>query len=151
MDLENILNSLEEVIINDLNSHIEDLNTTDLTLDYIDENNVVMFELDIDKNKRSVMLFILPENSNHNRITMDDDEVVSQVSIYVICRDDTKQNLYKKVLRYTKSIFNLLKDNNTLNNAVGDIQVNDTEYYHAVEGNEFIKGSEIVINLFYES
>ena len=150
MDLENIIEELKNILIADFGDSLKFYSDEQIIFSNVEENNIVCFDFDIDKNKKDLMIFLLPENDNVSNLSIYDDEIESDLTIYLIHRNDTKEYLFKKTIRSVKSLTKLLKNNRTLNNKVGDLQINNAEYYHAVEGNENIKGAEIGITIKYE-
>jgi len=148
--IEQILEELKTLLTTDYIPILVDLNTPELLLDMPREQDVVLYVLDIDKYKTNATFFMLPENQTINELTIGDNEVEDNATIYIVCRNDKEENLTKKVLRYTAGLKKLLKEQPTLNGLVGNTKITSAEYYHAVEGNVNIKGAEISLVFSYE-
>ncbi|AFG37631.1 hypothetical protein [Spirochaeta africana] len=149
MNLETIIDKIREIILRDFETEAATLFTDggEPELDPVVDESIVAFDFDIDKNKRGLMLFLLPEAEQVERITIEGEESTQGVSVYIICRNDTPANLYKKVLRYSRAFRDMIRGNNTLDGIAGDSYVTNAEYFHAVEGNPAIKGAELQITV----
>jgi len=123
-----------------------------LTVPTITAATVKAYDFDLDKNRRDLMVFILPDGDALEGITLDGThEVRSQISMFFIYRNDTREDSFKKVLRTVSCFMEILKGDPTMTGTVSDSSVQAVEYYHAVEGSEDVKGAELTLEAIYET
>ena len=152
MKLENeILESLKDYIINNINNSIDSVNTgNSIRLDDITKDSVAIDYPDTDSMKSNVMFYILPENESFSEFTLGGDLARFNNTVYIIAKKDNQENLIKKVFRYYGALMHCIKIDPSLASVVDETKFISMEFYPAVEANKNIVAIELHLEITYE-
>lgn len=137
-----ILNQLRTVIQTRLNDHIQGL-------PQIGERNVQVDFPDTDQMPKDVMFYIQPNWSEYEALTTESDSSTFNVAVFILCRRDRQENLTTKIYGYFNALYSLLRTNTSLDAFVDFTDINDADFYPAVEGNRNIQGVETSVSIRY--
>ena len=138
-----ILNGLKEVISRELNNYLDD------GIEHIDEKAVEIDAPDVDHMKYPTSIYIQPNYSSYENLTVRSDFAESRYAVFILCKRDTQTNLTIKTLSYAKALYECLKKNPTLNEVSDFTMIESSDFFMRVEGNENIKGVEISVVVQY--
>lgn len=138
-----ILNQLKTVIQTQLNSHL------DSTLPSIDQHNVQIDFPDTDQMPKNVMFYLQPNWSEYEALSTESDASTFNIAVFVICKKDKQENLTKKIYGYFNALYSLLRTNIGLDGYVDFCDINDAEFYPAVEGNRNVQAVETAVSIRY--
>lgn len=138
-----ILNGLKEVISRELNNYLDD------GIEHIDEKAVEIDAPDVDHMKYSTSIYIQPNYSSYDNLTVRSDFAEGRYAVFILCKRDTQTNLTIKTLSYAKALYECLKKNPTLNEVSDFTMIESSDFFMRVEGNENIKGVEISVVVQY--
>lgn len=96
------------------------------------------------------MIYIQPSYAEFEPLTTTSDSVGFKISIFIIDKKDTRENLTVKNHAYYEALCALLRNNNELDGAVSEVLINNATFYPAVESNPNVVGVEVEITLGYE-
>ena len=152
MKLENeILESLKEYIISNINNSIDSVNVGNtIRLDDITKDSVVIDYPDTDSMKSNIMFYILPENESFSEFTLGGDLARFNNTVYIIAKKDNQENLIKKVFRYYGALMHCIKLDPSLASVVDETKFISMEFYPAVEANKNIVAIELHLEITYE-
>lgn len=146
--MEQTINALINVIETEYQSYLDELSDAEITLSA--PSTIAMSDIDIGKYRNSVSCFILPDDEDYETETLTEDSISQRVYVYIFIRKDSKEALTKKAMRHSKAFRKMIKENNTLNNEVGYIHTDKSEYYDGVEGTDSIKGLKLSLSVLNE-
>lgn len=138
-----ILNGLKEVISKELNNYLDD------GIEPINEKAVEIDAPDVDHMKYSTAVYIQPNYSSFENLTVRSDFAEGRYAVFILCKRDTQTNLTIKTLSYAKALYECLKKNPTLNEVADFTMIESSDFFMRVEGNENIKGVEISVVVQY--
>lgn len=138
-----IMKKLQEVIQTQLNSYLPS------TLPTISTGNVEIDFPDIDKMPKNVMFYLQPNYADYEPLSTESDSSLFNVSVFIICKKDKQENLTEKVYGYFNALYALLRNNIGLDNTVDFVDVNNADFYPAVEGNANVKATEVGCSVRY--
>lgn len=151
MDFEKLFDDLKDNIESALKVEVDLINSikTDYVVPYI--NKILYGYPDTTKITYNTTLFILPnEEYNVERIGANLNEITIPLSIYIIAKGASEQNLETIILRYMEAFFNLVDKNNDLNNLFDIWYITNLKKYDDVEGLQNTKAVEINLNIIKE-
>ena len=137
-----IINKLKEVISRELNNYLDD------GIEPINEKAVEIAP-DVDHMKYSTAVYIQPNYSSFENLTVRSDFAEGRYAVFILCKRDTQTNLTIKTLSYAKALYECLKKNPTLNEVADFTMIESSDFFMRVEGNENIKGVEISVVVQY--
>ncbi len=138
-----ILEQLRVVLQSDLNDHLEE------GLEGIQEGSVIVDFPDIDLMKFQTVLYIQPNWADYESLSTQSDSSVFNVSIFILCKRDRKEELTRKIYGYFNAVYSLLRNDIALGGMVDFTDVDNAEFYPAVEGNRNVQGVEISVSIRY--
>lgn len=138
-----ILNGLKEVISRELNNYLDD------GIEPINEKSVKIDSPDVDTMEFSTCVFISPNYSSFENLTVRSDFAEGRYSIFILCKRDTYKNLTIKTLSYAKALYECLKKNPTLNEIADFTMIESSDFFLRVEGNSNVRGVEISVVVQY--
>ena len=138
-----ILNQLQKVLTEKLNNYIPD------EYERLDEKCFNVDFPDTDSMPRPTMLYIVPNWAEYQNLTTESDDSNFNLSIFIICKRDKKENLIKKALTMFNAVYLLLRSNMTLDGYVDFVESTGLEYYPAVEGEHSVVGAEMSVSVRY--
>lgn len=136
----NVLNRLREVIIRDLDTE---------GLDPVGETNVLIDFPDQDSMPARSAIYIQPNYCSYDTLTVESDQVELTVSIFVVCKRDTRANLTIKTMAYVNKLYKLLSNDQELDGEIDYLRPETMDFYPALGENKDVKGAEISITLVF--
>jgi len=138
-----ILNQMKTVLQSHLNDHLE------AGLAQIDEHNVAIDFPDTDLMPKATMFYIVPNWADYEVLSTESDNSTFNVALFILCKKDRQENLTRKIYGYFNALYSLLRTNIGLDGYVDFTDVNDAEFYPAVEGNRNVQGVEVSVSIRY--
>lgn len=138
-----ILNALKTVVQTQLSDYLPN------TLDSIGERNVAIDFPETDQMPMKTMLYIQPNWANYENLSTESDLSVFGITVFIVCKKDTQENLTRKIYGYFNALYELLRTNITLDGEVDFVSITDADFYPAVEGNRNIQAIEVSITVTY--
>lgn len=138
-----ILNQMKIVLQEQLNDHLE------TGLEQIDEHNVAIDFPDTDLMPKATMFYIVPNWADYEALSTESDNSTFNVALFILCKKDRQENLTRKIYGYFNALYSLLRTNIGLDGYVDFTDVNDAEFYPAVEGNRNVQGVEVSVSIRY--
>lgn len=138
-----ILNGLKEVISRELNNYLDD------GIEPINEKATKIDSPDVDTMEFPTCVFISPNYSSFENLTVRSDFAEGRYSIFILCKRDTYKNLTIKTLSYAKALYECLKKNPTLNEIADFTMIESSDFFLRVEGNSNVRGVEISVVVQY--
>ncbi len=102
-----------------------------------------------DKMPKPSMIYIQPDFAEYEPLATQNDSASFRVSVFVICKRDKQSELDLKYLGYYNALYQLLRTNTDLDGEVDFVDIADTEFYPAVEGDFNVKGVEVSVSVRY--
>lgn len=138
-----IINQLKTVIQTQLNGHLE------TGLEQINEHNVQIEFPDVDQMPKTIMFYIQPNWADYESLSTESDYSTFNVAVFIICKKDKQENLTKKIYGYFNALYGLLRTNIGLDNHVDFCDINNADFYPAVEGNRNVQAVEVSVSIRY--
>ncbi len=138
-----ILNQMKTVLQGQLNDHLE------TGLEQIDEHNVAIDFPDTDLMPKATMFYIVPNWADYESLSTESDNSTFNLALFILCKKDRQENLTKKIYGYFNALYSLLRTNIGLDGYVDFTDVNDADFYPAVEGNRNVQGVEVSVSIRY--
>lgn len=85
MTIENICGTLKTAIIEKLPDYIAELTTDGTAMKLFDSDSVKVGYIDLDKNPRAAMCFIVPDFQSVTEASIEVDEEETRVQVYFLC------------------------------------------------------------------
>jgi len=146
----NMIEGFRQFLIDNLNSFVAEVQSADIELAEFTGNNIVIDDIDTDKYQYEVMIYIIPEEWEYQKDTLESDVVTQNLSLLLFVRKDNSVNLAKKVFLYNDAIKMMFRAYQNLNGMVDQCNLLSQTYYQGVEGIKDIKGMEYNISLVYQ-
>lgn len=140
-----VLNALESLIVSNLNNYLP---SGDLFDDITADNVSVEFPV-VDQMKKSVMFYLVPDFADYQSMATTNDSVEFRVKIFVLVKRDSQENLTVKYFGYQTALYQLLRNETGLGGVADFTDVNDAEFYPAVDFNPNVQGAEISVSVRY--
>ena len=138
-----ILSRLCTVIHSQLNQHLPP------EIPEIDDKNVCMDFPDTDLMPKHTMFYLVPNWANYDELSTNSDSSTLNVSVFILCKKDKQENLIRMIHGYFNALYSLLRTNISLDGEVDFTDVNNVDFYYAVEGNRSVQGAEISVSIRY--
>ena len=138
-----ILNALAGVIQHQLSGYLDE------NLTSIGERNVAIDFPETDQMPMKTMFYIQPNWANYENLSTESDLSAFGISVFIVCKKDTQENLTKKTYGYFNALYELLRTNISLGGEVDFASITDADFYPAVEGNRNIQAIEVSIAVTY--
>lgn len=138
-----VLQALATVIGNQIGQYI------DVELPTLTSDNVLIDFPNTDKMPKNSMIYVQPDFAEYQALATQNDQASFRVSVFVICKRDTQAELSLKYLSYFNALYELLRTNTDLDGAVDFVDIINTDFYPAIEGDFNVKGVEISVSVRY--
>lgn len=139
------LNALKNTIINGLNAYLPEGSIfTDIT----SENVEIEFPI-VDQMPKSVMFYLVPDYADYQGMATRSDSVEFRIKVWILVKRDSQSNLTEKYYGYQTALFQLLRTETSLGGVVDFTDINDAEFYPAVDYNPNVQGAEISVSVRY--
>lgn len=93
---------------------------------------------------------IIPVRDQYEALSMGADELTAEVDLWVIAANYADATLYRQVLRYGAALRNLIEDDPSLGDAVGDCRVQELEYFPRLAGVDGARAVRLRVTLIAE-
>ena len=113
------------------------------------EHNVAIDFPDTDLMPKATMFYIVPNWADYEALSTESDNSTFNVALFILCKKDRQENLTRKIYGYFNALYSLLRTNIGLDGYVDFTDVNDAEFYPAVEGNRNVQGVEVSVSIRY--
>lgn len=151
MTIESICDELKSALINNLPAYLDELETDTVPMKDLDANSVIIGDIDLDKNQRSTMCFIMPDVQGITEASIGVDEETTTVELFFFCRKASKDVLYRQVMRYAGAVQNYIHDNYSVGGVFTQCTVDQVEYFDNVENSsETIKATQLTLTVYTE-
>lgn len=121
----------------------------DPDIDGIDEANVLIEFPDVDLMPRRCMFYIQPNYAEFEGLTTGSDAANFTVSVFILNKRDTQENLTVQNHAYYEALCELIRDDRSLGGCVDFCDVTEATFYPAVEANRNVRGVEISLAVRY--
>lgn len=139
-----ILTKIKELIIREYSNYKEaDDNTV------LNDKNVVIDLCDPDKMTDDVGVWIDTRGVDVNDYTMEEDNLSMSVRLSIICKRDESTKLRNKVFNIKSAIYRILRNNQSLDNTVDLITIDNYTYYPQLFLEIGIVGMDIDVTVDY--
>jgi len=138
-----ILNQLKTVIQARLSDYLED------GLPAITEKNVLIEFPEVDQMPMSTMLYLQPNWADYESLSTESDSSTFNVAVFIICKRDRQESLTRKVYGYFNALYALLRSNTSLDGHVDFSEIDNADFYPAVEGNRNVQAVEASVSIRY--
>lgn len=138
-----ILQALCSVIQGQINDHVPD------DLGKLTENNIAMDFPDTDLMSKNTMIYLVPNWAEYEGLSTNSDSSTLNISVFILCKKDKQENLIRKIHGYFNALYSLLRHNLSLDGQVDFTDVDDADFYYAVEGNRNVQGAEVSVSIRY--
>lgn len=134
-----VIEKMQEVIRLHLNEYLPQ------QLEPITDGQVDISFPDVDKMPNATMLYVTPDYAEYEDLTTCSDDAQLRISVFLLCKRDTRANLTLKTYGYYNALYELLRKDTSLDGAVTDTTIESTDFYPAVEGNPNVQGVEVSV------
>lgn len=139
------LEALRTTIINGLNAYLP----SGSLFAAISADNVEIAFPVTEQMKENVMFYLFPDYADYQSLATTSDSVEFRIKVFLLVKRDTHSNLTEKYFGYQTALFELLRTETSLGGVVDFTDINDTEFYPAVDYNPNIQGAEISVSVRY--
>lgn len=151
MTIENVCDVLKAAIIEKLPIYLSELEDESVPLKVLDDKSVVIGDIDLDKNNRSTMCFIMPDVQGITEASIDVDEETTNLEVFFFVRKASKEVLYRQAMRYAGALQNYIHDDYSVGGEYVQASVDQIEYFDSVEAsNEAIKAVSLTLSIITE-
>jgi hypothetical protein len=140
-----VLEKLKEIISTQVGASVPD--EDEGALGEVTEKNIEIDFPDVDRMRANTMFFIQPDYENLEQLSMSSDLATMQITIFILCKGASNQQLVKRVFGYYSALYILLRNNPTLNGFIDYTRITDMDYYPAVTAASTITAIEAGIQL----
>lgn len=127
--MEEICNTVREFLINTLSEYLTVLETEDTPLVPLSADTVIIGYIDIDRNVQSTVCFIVPDIQTCAELSIEEQEVTTQLDVWFFVRKAIPAVLYRQALRYGTAMKKAILDNWTLDGVVAEVKIGEVEYF----------------------
>ncbi len=103
----------------------------------------------VDKMPARRTVYLLPDYAEYETLATTNDRAEFRVTMFILCKRDTKANLVTKVYEIYNQIYDLLRRNIDLDGVADFTEVQSATFYPAVEMNESVQGIESTVSITY--
>lgn len=103
----------------------------------------------VDKMPFKSTVYLLPDYAEYEMLATTNDKAEFRVTMFILCKRDTKANLVTKVYEIYNQIYDLLRKDMDLSGYVDFTEVRDATFYPAVEMNENVQGIECSVAIMF--
>lgn len=106
--------------------------------------------IDFDLHKGNATIFFDFGQYNFERETNTSELLTADLTVYIAVRNDTADNLRKKMLNYTTAFYKMVESDFSLGDTVDFSFINNIVFYEYTEGGKHLKIAEIGLRLSSE-
>jgi hypothetical protein len=133
-------NNIVLYITNNFNKYNTDEEIKNFTTDFID----------FDLHKGNATIFFDFGQYNFERETNTSELLTAEISVYIAVRNNTSDNLRKKMLNYTTALYKMIEKDFSLGDNVDFSFINNITFYEYTEGGKHLKIAEVNLHLSSE-
>lgn len=134
-----VIEQMQAVIIAHLNEYLPE------QMAEISEGQVKIEFPDVDKMPFSTMIYVYPNYAEYDELTTCSDDALLRISVFLLCKRDTRENLTLKTYGYYNALYALLRQDTSLDGVVTATSIESTDFYPAVEANPNVQGVEVSV------
>jgi hypothetical protein len=112
--------------------------------------NVVSGFLDPDFRQDPLAVFIVPDSEAYTELTLGTTEAEYHGEIYIMVRKADPALLAKQTMRIIGAMNSMFKAHPTLDGAVAELEITNSEMYWGVDGDAAVKGAKLDVQIKYE-
>ena len=143
-----VLQKLQEIILTHIGASVPEEDRE--SLGAVTEKNIEIDFPDTDRMRANTMFFIQPDYENLEQLSMGSDLATMQVSVFILCKGASNQQLVQRVFGYYTALYILLRSNPTLDGFIDYTRITDMDYYPAVTAASTITAIEAGIQLQWQ-
>ena len=143
-----VLQKLQEIILTHIGASVPEEERE--SLGAVTEKNIEIDFPDTDRMRANTMFFIQPDYENLEQLSMGSDLATMQVSVFILCKGASNQQLVQRVFGYYTALYILLRSNPTLDGFIDYTRITDMDYYPAVTAASTITAIEAGIQLQWQ-
>jgi hypothetical protein len=148
MTLETVLQGIKTYTAANLNTYLAANSDAEITLDTIDTDQIVFFELDPDKIRFNLVMGIVPDADAYEPDGMASYEVSSDISIFFALRGHSFSELKWRSIRTVGALSDMILEDETLGGAVADVTIREVEWIET--DNDGLQGAEVRLSVIWE-
>ena len=103
----------------------------------------------VDKMPAKNVVYLLPDYAEYENLATTNDNAEFRVSMFILSKRAAKADLVTKVYQVYNQIYDLLRKDMDLNGFVDFTEVNNAEFYPAIEMNESVQGISATVTTHY--
>lgn len=138
-----VIEAMETTIESNINTYL----SSDLSS--LSSANVTIDFPDVDLMPKDVMIYLHPNYAQYEALATTNDRSLFTVSVFLLCKRDTKVNLTKKMFGYYNALYETLRRHMELSGTVDFSSVTNVEFYPAIDMNKNVQGAEISVAVEY--
>ena len=138
-----VMQGIKTFIASGLNEYLD----PDITP--ITEENVLIDFPSVDLMPKKAMIYIQPNYAEFEGLTTGSDATTFAVSVFLLNKKDTQENLTVQNHAYYEALCELVRDDRSLGETVDFCDVTEVTFYPAVEGNRNVRGVEVSLAVRY--
>ena len=138
-----VIMALKDVIVSHLNDYLPE------GFEEITEANVEIDFPIVDLMPKKNMFYIQPDQADFEGLTTSSDLSNFNVSVFIVNKKDTRQNLTILNNGYYNALCELLRSNRTLDGTVDFVDIPNAVFYPAIEANPNVRGAEVSLTIRY--
>jgi hypothetical protein len=140
-----VLERFKEILASQIGEHVADGDEEELGA--ITQNNIKIDFPDVDRMRGNTMFFIQPDYENLEQLSMGSDLATMQVTVFLLCKGASSEELVRRVFGYYTAFYILLRRNQTLDGFIDFARITDMDYYPAVTASATITAIEVSLQL----
>ena len=104
---------------------------------------------DVDQMPKKNMYYLQPDYAEFSNMAVQSDLSEFKISVFILCKRDTQENLTIKSYAFFKALYELLRTDISLDGTVDLTDIVDADFFPAVEGNPNVRGVEVHVSVRY--
>lgn len=140
-----VLDCLKDLIAADLANFLD--TSGEAEQQSFGSDNIKIDFPDVDKMKKSTMLFIQPDYESIEDLSMNSDIATLHTTLFIFCKAAPSEILIRRVFNYYTAFYTLLRSNQTLNGFIDFSKITDMDYYPAVAASSTTTAIEVKLQL----
>lgn len=146
--IDGALDALDTFTVANLQTY---LNKIETALELTAPSDLIQDEIDLDKYRRDVEIFLVPNEVDFEVETMDGGRATATpIDLYCFIRRADSQELYKKINFFAAAIAKMIFENPDLGGTIGLIDLKKIRLYQKAEGKPGIKGFRAELEIIDE-
>lgn len=148
--MEEICSALKTALVTYLPTYLANYATEQEPLPALNENAVSGGYVDLDLMKMKQCAFIIPGSQELQQVAISEATEATTFDVFVFVRGDKLKRLYQKAMRYGAAIKDMFMQDYSIHGAVGQVTINEMDYFDEVEAEDFCKAIRIGLTIYTE-